>query len=754
MNVEPVIGNPRKSEQRTVEAFTLSTTITSLPRRVWSLAIGFPGLHALNMVLAIGYTLVQTLIFARVLDAQLFSQTVAATAVALYTVPLNQSVARANFVLLRERAVRKLGSQGMPEASAAFYGNQIILGIVPLVIPPLIGATGWSSYCSLACYLFFCTYSNIWVTEIQMTMLATGRALRFEYVNTFRRRLIFLTVGWLMIQRDFLLFNVVAALQTAAFHIYGLHRIAGDFPAIFLAARAAVAGGACASASPVGIAAGNVRRVAHAEWAVCCVHPAVRYRARAGRYRCRAEAGARGGVDHPQSDRDRAAARVACGVQRERRAGTAGGPDGAARGRRRSRRARSRRHAGGAFGLYRFAWAEQHRAAGRGHPCGVGHPGGGRLHHRGQPDRPYRRRALDPALHRRAGRRGSGLPRRHAGLSAHLAAGTLGVRAGHDRDLRRVALAAESPGLAAERGMMRAAERGMMRAAERGMMRVAERGMMRVAERGMMRAAERGMMRHTAGAAPPKRGPGQEKQLGMRVALIDPSLFTVPYDRALAGGLAEAGHDVTLYGRRPGPDDPDPAGMTVVPSFYRFTSSRPIALLPRQVQLGIKGVDHIASMIGLALRLRARRPDIVHFQWLPLPSLDHRLLSGFTGLAPLVLTIHDTEPSNGDPLGGLRQRGFYESLAIFDMLIVHTEQGRSRLLAKGIAEQRITVLPHGLLEDIAMPPATADLMQGELTFLLFGKIKPYKGLDILIEAFAQVPAELRAQARIRVVGKP
>lgn len=228
MNVEPVIGNPRKSEQRTVEAFTLSTTITSLPRRVWSLAIGFPGLHALNMVLAIGYTLVQTLIFARVLDAQLFSQTVAATAVALYTVPLNQSVARANFVLLRERAVRKLGSQGMPEASAAFYGNQIILGIVPLVIPPLIGATGWYSYCSLACYLFFCTYSNIWVTEIQMTMLATGRALRFEYVNTFRRILIFLTVGWLMIQRDFLLFNVVAALQTAAFHIYGLHRIAGD----------------------------------------------------------------------------------------------------------------------------------------------------------------------------------------------------------------------------------------------------------------------------------------------------------------------------------------------------------------------------------------------------------------------------------------------------------------------------------------------------------------------------------------------
>ena len=45
-------------------------------------------------------------------------------------------------------------------------------------------------------------------------------------------------------------------------------------------------------------------------------------------------------------------------------------------------------------------------------------------------------------------------------------------------------------------------------------------------------------------------------------------------------------------------------------------------------------------------------------------------------------------------------------------------------------------------------------MDGELVFLLFGKLKPYKGLDLLIEAFAQMPPPLQARARVRAVGKP
>lgn len=238
----------------------------------------------------------------------------------------------------------------------------------------------------------------------------------------------------------------------------------------------------------------------------------------------------------------------------------------------------------------------------------------------------------------------------------------------------------------------------------------------------------------------------------MRVAMVDPSLFTLPYDRALISALGRAGHDVTLFGRRPGPDDNGAAGISLAPHFYRIAESQTARRLPTPVRLGLKGFDHAASMLLLLRRLRRERPDVIHFQWLPLPLVDGRLLRLFRKIAPLVLTVHDTNPFNGDPSASLQQRGFFRSLNEFDRLIVHTAQGRERLCSAGIPANRVLVLPHGMLLD--PPPYVDDPMMGPMTFLLFGKVKPYKGLDLLIEAFASLDPHLRGDARIWVVGKP
>ncbi len=238
----------------------------------------------------------------------------------------------------------------------------------------------------------------------------------------------------------------------------------------------------------------------------------------------------------------------------------------------------------------------------------------------------------------------------------------------------------------------------------------------------------------------------------MRVAMVDPSLFTLPYDRALVSALGRAGHDVTLFGRRPGPDDNGAEGITLAPHFYRMADSQVARRLPTPARLGLKGIDHAASMLLLLSRLRRERPDVIHFQWLPLPVVDGRLLGLFRKIAPLVLTVHDTNPFNGDPSASLQQRGFFRSLNEFDRLIVHTAQGRERLCSAGVPANRVLVLPHGMLLD--PPPYVDDPMTGSMTFLLFGKVKPYKGLDLLIEAFASLNPLLRGDARIWVVGKP
>ncbi len=239
----------------------------------------------------------------------------------------------------------------------------------------------------------------------------------------------------------------------------------------------------------------------------------------------------------------------------------------------------------------------------------------------------------------------------------------------------------------------------------------------------------------------------------MRVALIDPSLFTLPYDTALATGLRAAGHEVVLHGRKPRGDDGATNGFIIQESFYRISSLRLIDAMPKPLRLGIKGMDHVISMVELRARLARERPDIIHFQWLPLPVVDQRFLGGMRRIAPIVLTVHDSEPFNGNPAAGLQRRGTGRSFALCDRIIVHTERGRERLVAQGVPATRIAILPHGLLASGTPDPAV-DRMEGDIVFLLFGKIKEYKGLDLLIEAFARMPAELQAVSRLRVIGKP
>ncbi len=199
-----------------------------LIRRAWGLASGFAGVHAANAALTILFSLIQILIIARVVDHRTFSQIVAIQIASLYLLPINQAVARANFVLLRERLVRTALSTSLPEAAAAFQASQILLLIASLAVPPLVGATDPRGYASMAMLLFSFTYSNIWYSEIQMTMMATGRVMRFEAMTFVRRVLNYLSLAWLYVSRDFFVFSALFAAQTALFHGYLLWSVARE----------------------------------------------------------------------------------------------------------------------------------------------------------------------------------------------------------------------------------------------------------------------------------------------------------------------------------------------------------------------------------------------------------------------------------------------------------------------------------------------------------------------------------------------
>src|SRR5438093_226755 len=212
----------------------------------------------------------------------------------------------------------------------------------------------------------------------------------------------------------------------------------------------------------------------------------------------------------------------------------------------------------------------------------------------------------------------------------------------------------------------------------------------------------------------------------VRVVLADPPAFTPPYDHELAAALARAGAEVELvtapfrFGTAPAPD-----GYRRTELFYPLSSR----LFRRsRLRLPLKALEH---PFGLA-RLRTRRADVFHLQWLALPELDRFLRLR----APTVFTAHDVLPRRTAAKRELWRR----ILERFDAVVVHSDYGRIALAELGVQAR---VIPHAVF---ASDPLRAD--DGR-TLLALGVIRPYKGLGDAIEATLALP-----DARLLVAGDP
>jgi len=82
-----------------------------------------------------------------------------------------------------------------------------------------------------------------------------------------------------------------------------------------------------------------------------------------------------------------------------------------------------------------------------------------------------------------------------------------------------------------------------------------------------------------------------------------------------------------------------------------------------------------------------------------------------------------------------------------DLLCINEGKIKNELIEKfRFPEEKISVIPHGVLDYYpALVPRKNDESKTtqEKIILFFGVIKPYKGVDILIRAFAQLPNNLQ-----------
>lgn len=192
----------------------------------------FPILHAGNAGVNMLYTLGQTLVLARSLDGRLFSQTIAMATISLYLMPVNQAVARANFVVVRRQVVAGGGGHDLPQVGLAFHASQALMILAGLLGPLLAGAASLQAYLALAAYALFGSLSNLWFFELQMAMLAVERPIGFEIASLVRRLGNAATLGWLWVSHDFVSFAWLMLGQTVLAQLW-LMRFVGRDSALF-----------------------------------------------------------------------------------------------------------------------------------------------------------------------------------------------------------------------------------------------------------------------------------------------------------------------------------------------------------------------------------------------------------------------------------------------------------------------------------------------------------------------------------------
>lgn len=239
--------------------------------------------------------------------------------------------------------------------------------------------------------------------------------------------------------------------------------------------------------------------------------------------------------------------------------------------------------------------------------------------------------------------------------------------------------------------------------------------------------------------------------------MIDPSAFTPPYDHHLCEGLSTVGCDVTLL-----TTDAEYIGWKrrtsyrQIDFFYRFTNRLDARKNTGRYRKPIKGGEHIIDSARLLRRLGRLNPDIIHFQWLALPVVDRVFIEGLRRIAPLVHTVHESTPYHGKAPSVIQRWGVRSIPNQFDQLIVHTTGAKRELIERSIPASKISVIPHGILQ---YPTTEANVSErsnqsssDENVVLLFGGLKEYKGIDVLLRAFSRIAPEIREETKLKIAG--
>ena len=158
------------------------------------------------------------------------------------------------------------------------------------------------------------------------------------------------------------------------------------------------------------------------------------------------------------------------------------------------------------------------------------------------------------------------------------------------------------------------------------------------------------------------------------------------------------------------------------------------------------------SLAKVLWAILLNRYDIIHIQTFKNAKVESSLYRFLSKLGfNIVHTVHNVLPHEANESD---IKSFAEFYSCCKKLIVHNEYSKQKLIELfGADTKKIAVIPRGIYEYRGCFKKERVDKEGIRRFLFFGKIRKYKGIDILLKAIARLPDETRRNMHFVIAGE-
>jgi D-inositol-3-phosphate glycosyltransferase len=249
-----------------------------------------------------------------------------------------------------------------------------------------------------------------------------------------------------------------------------------------------------------------------------------------------------------------------------------------------------------------------------------------------------------------------------------------------------------------------------------------------------------------------------DSRLGIEVGLLT-GCQDRPYAFGLSMALVSKGVNLDVVGS----DEIDSPELHTTPNlrFLNFRGSQ------KQNANFTAKLSKLLVYYAKLIRYTGRsKPKILHILWNnKFEFFDRTVLMLYYKVMGkrIALTAHNVNQARRDAKDSWLNRATLRiQYQLCDHIFVHTQKMKDELCQDfDVAEKAVTVIRHPVNDafpDTELTPAEAKrrlgLRHNEKAILFFGRIRPYKGIEYLLDAFRLLLADEKANYRLIVAGEP